>query len=331
MTAHVVFGAGLIGGYLGGALMAQGQEVGWVVRPATREKLDQGLLITDYAQHRQKLEILHFIDPQAGGESAEVLWLTVKCTALAAALENMAPLVGPNTIIICLQNGLGAESQVQAAFPCNQVIRGVLSANVAELKPGHLHLATEGGIDLPALPETAPLETLSSELLTFTLHHDIEAMLWAKLHLNLNNAINAISGIPLKEQLAQRGYRRVLAAAMRELMKVAKAKQIKLLKLTRLPPSLLPPLMSSPDWVFTRVANQMLAIDPEARSSMWVDLSEGRKTEIDFLNGAIVEEGERLGIACPVNKKLQQLVRSIEVGEISQGISSNELLHRVEE
>lgn len=329
MTAHVVFGAGLIGGYLGGALMAQGKEVGWVVRPATREKLAQGLLLTNYAQQQQKLEQLHFIDTEAGDEQADVLWLTVKCTALTAALEDMAPLVGPKTLIICLQNGLGAEAQVQAAFPNNRVIRGVLSANVAEIKPGHLHLATEGGIDLPALPETEAFEGFSSELLSFTCHLDMEALIWAKLQLNLNNAINAISDIPLKQQLAQRGYRRVLAAAMRELMAVAKAKQIKLLKLTRMPASLLPVIMATPDWLFTRLANQMLAIDPEARSSMWVDLSEGRKTEIDFLNGAIVEEGKRLGIICPVNKKLQQLVRSIEAGEVSQGITAEELLQRV--
>ncbi len=327
---HVVFGAGLIGGYLGGALIDSGLSVGWVVRPATRKKLSRGLLLTDYAEHRQQFSDLEFVDIDGQVEPADVIWLTVKCTVLDQACEDMAPLVGPNTLIIALQNGLGAEAKVQAKFPETKVIRGVFSANVAELAEGHLHRGTEGGLDLPNTPDTRAIQKqFNSALLPLDLYDNLEGLLWAKLQLNLNNPINALSNIPLKLQLEQREYRKVLKAAMLELLRVADKSGVELPKLTRIPPRWIPRLMGLPDWLFKRLASQMLSIDPSARSSMWEDLSTGRKTEIDFLNGAVADQGERLGVECPANRQLQRLVKSVEAGEQVIGLTGADLYQEV--
>ncbi|CAM3733996.1 2-dehydropantoate 2-reductase [Parendozoicomonas haliclonae] len=328
---HLVFGAGLIGGYLGANLLLNGQTVDWVVRPATREKLAKGLRITDYAGNSAELNNLTFFDPQnSAGQYPDVLWLTVKCTALEKAIPDIQACMGKNTMIICLQNGLGAESFVQSHFPEHTVIRGVFAANIAELEPGHLHRGTEGGIDLPTTPKTqALLPCFQKDSLPLALHNDLEALLWAKLQLNLNNPINALSNIPLKEQLSQRGYRRVLAAAQQELLRVTKAKGLELPKLTKLPPHWLPTLLKAPDWLFTRLASAMLAIDPKARSSMWSDLSSGRITEIDYLNGAVAEEAAKLGFSSPANEALTRLVHDVEQGKGSTGLSSHELLTAV--
>ena len=327
---HVVFGAGLVGGYLGGSLIDSEFSVGWVVRPATREKLSRGLLLTDYAEHRQQFSDLEFVGLDRQSEPADVIWLTVKCTVLDQACEDMAPLVGPDTLIIALQNGLGAEAKVKAKFPDNKVIRGVFSANVAELAEGHLHRGTEGGLDLPNTPDTQAIQRqFNSALLPLDLYDNLEGLLWAKLQLNLNNPINALSNIPLKLQLEQRNYRKVLKAAMLELLQVADKSGVELPTLTRIPPRWIPRLMGLPDWLFKRLASQMLSIDPNARSSMWEDLSTGRKTEIDFLNGAVADQGERLGLKCPANRQLQRLVKSVEAGEKSIGMSADELSRAV--
>lgn len=324
---HVIFGAGLIGGYLGAALMASERAVGWVVRPATQIKLNAGLRITDFAGTDIRVNDLQFVDVDKGlSTPPQYLWLTVKCTALASAIDDLRPLLGPDTVVISLQNGLGAEAQIQAALPNHQVIRGVMAANVAELAAGHLHRGTAGGIDLPNLPATQALrESFKSRALPFKLYDNLEGLLWAKLQLNLNNPINALANIPLKQQLQQRDYRVVLSAMQEELLSVTRAKGIELPKLASLPPRWLPKFMRLPNTLFVRLSKKMLAIDPKARSSMWSDLSTGRITEIDFLNGAVADEGEKLGVPCPVNRAITALIHQVERGEQAMGISATAL------
>ncbi|MFL6172592.1 MAG: ketopantoate reductase C-terminal domain-containing protein, partial [Marmoricola sp.] len=140
------------------------------------------------------------------------------------------------------------------------------------------------------------------------------AVLWAKLLLNLNNAINALSGLPLKEELSQRDYRVCLAMAQAETLGVLKAAGIKPAKITPLPPGLLPTLLKVPDAIFARVATKMLEIDPIARSSMADDLALGRTTEIDWINGEVVRLAAQVAMTAPINEKVVSLIRAAEQG-----------------
>ena len=160
----------------------------------------------------------------------------------------------------------------------------------------------------------------------FELSDQIESTLWAKLQLNLINAVNALSDVPVREMLHRRGYRLVFAASMRELLAVAAAKGIRLPQLTRLPATWLPGMLSLPDWLFRQLAKPMLEVDPTVRTSMWWDLTQGKKTEVDYLNGAVVEHGQRLGVSTPVNERVVALVRSVEGGETSTGFPPDALL-----
>jgi 2-dehydropantoate 2-reductase len=69
-----------------------------------------------------------------------------------------------------------------------------------------------------------------------------------------------------------------------------------------------------PDALFTRVAATMLRIDPQARSSMWEDLQAGRRTEVDYLNGAVVKLAQSLGLNAPANARMVTLMRAAEAG-----------------
>jgi len=97
-------------------------------------------------------------------------------------------------------------------------------------------------------------------------------------------------------------------------------------------PSIAPFILSLPNWLFTRVAQAMLKVDPEARSSMWEDLQKGRRTEIDYLNGEIIKLAQKYDVPTPVNQKIFELVRQAEIQE--QGppqISAETLLQQVSE
>ncbi len=151
-------------------------------------------------------------------------------------------------------------------------------------------------------------------------------LLWAKLQLNLSNAVNALADIPLKTMLEDHDYRRIMAMLMKELLAVASAKGIVLPKLTALPASWVPRFMSLPNVIFKMVGQQMVAVDPTVRLSMWWDLSQGKTTEVNFLNGAVVEHGKAIGLECPANAKIVDMIHAAEQGELSQGIDAKTML-----
>ncbi|NNF17643.1 MAG: 2-dehydropantoate 2-reductase, partial [Gammaproteobacteria bacterium] len=138
-----------------------------------------------------------------------------------------------------------------------------------------------------------------------------------------------LSDQPLKTQLEQRGYRRVVAACQEELLSACARKNITLAKLTAVKPSLLPKVLALPDFLFKMVAQRMLAIDPKARSSMWEDLQQGRKTEVEYLNGAVVALAAEAAMSAPANAMVVDLIHQVETGQISAGISAKELYKKL--
>ena len=334
---QVVFGAGLIGGYLGGALQMAGLPVALVCRPAIKARLSKGIKLTDYQGHQSGPIALNFVE-DAGqlSQDVAVLWLTVKCTAVKSALADMAAFVSANTLILCCQNGLGSDALVKQAFPENRVLRVMVPFNVVELSAGHYHRGSQGEMSIELAPgqeaDIAKLvNTINCDLLPLRACADMNALLWAKWQLNLGNSINALADIPVKAMLEQRGYRLVIAKLMRELLQVTDALAIKLPKVAALPPHWIPRVLSLPDFWFKRLANKMLAIDPNVRTSMWWDVSQGKRTEIDYLNGAVLAQARALGLRCPANEKVIALINSISLtpGAARHGLSAQELLDEV--
>ena len=320
----VVLGAGAVGAYLGGALLSHGAAVTLVSRGRMHARLAQeGLHLTSLAGEDQRvrperLDCLHADEVDAvdaAVSKAALLLVTVKAPGLAAVAQRLAGRVPPGALVCCLQNGVAPEQVVRAALPTARVVAGVVPFNVAVLPGGRLHRATSGELVVQASAEWAPWRrTFQSARLPLLEREDMRAVQWGKLLLNLNNAVNALSGLPLQAQLQRAEYRRVTAALVGEALDVLRAAGVRPARVGRLPPALLSPALRLPDAVFRRLAASMLRVDPEARSSMWEDLEAGRATEVDGLNGAVVDLAERVGARAPLNRAMQQLVHAVERG-----------------
>lgn len=312
----VIFGAGSVGCYLGGRLLSAGVDVIMVGRPRMQEVLQSNpLVVTDYEgfSFRSQLAENRYVSSAEAAKEADLVLVTVKSAATAEAGKQLAPWVPAGVPVISLQNGISNGSHLQEAMPEATVLAGMVPFNVLQQQPGHFHQGTEGHLKAKQHPSLEPaLPWFDKAGLPLEPRSDIESVMWSKLLLNLNNPINALAGVPLLEELSQRDYRRCLALAQRETLQLLKAAGIPTVKLTALPMALIPPLMSTPDWLFTRLAKQMLTIDPVARSSMWEDLQAGRPTEIDWINGEVVKLAERLGKDSPVNRKLVELMHERE-------------------
>ena len=324
---HLVFGTGLTGGFLLGALMHSKVSVVAVGRESVQDQWQQGLTLTDYDEHAAKVPAPQFVDTAFG--PVDILWLTVKCTATANIIESLKPFVGPHTVIVCCQNGFGSDQPLKDAFPDNALHHAIVGFNVAQIENGHLRRATEGDFVIDAeLAQRFELD-FGTCFMPLLISEDMLAARWAKLQLNLANAVNALANVPVKTMLEQRPYRRVIAAIMSELLRVTKRLDITLPKVSAIPGRWLPVLMRLPDPVYQLIAQSTLAIDPSARTSMWWDLHHEKTTEIDYLNGAVIQAGVELGIETPANSALRALIKQVESGAIERNWSALEFEQRV--
>ena len=196
-----------------------------------------------------------------------------------------------------------------------QVVRGMVPYNVAYLGDGRFHKGVAGDLFADDQPATRAVATaIGNSPATLKLSDDMLGIAWGKLLINLNNAVSALSGKTLLEELRERDYRRVFAASMREGLRLLDKARIEPAKVGAVGPRLLPWVIGSPDWLFHNVFMKAWKIDAKARSSMADDLAAGRKTEVDYINGELVRLAEQLGVDAPVNRMVVELIRRAEQG-----------------
>lgn len=309
-----IAGAGSIGCYVGGCLALAGRPVTLLLRPAMAERLVGGLMLSDLDGRDRRVPrdgLRRDTDPAAALADAGLVLVTVKGGDSAAMAERVAAHAPPDAPVLSLQNGIGNVEILAAALPGRRVLAGMVPFNVVQRPDGRFHRGTEGvALIADTVPGLAAL--LDVPGLPLAPHADMASVLWGKLLLNLNNGLNALSGLPLARQLGDRGWRRLLAAQQRETLTLLRLAGIRPARLTRLPPGWLPWLLDLPDPLFRRIAGSMLRIDPHARSSMWEDLQRGRPTEIDLLQGAVLRLAERLGGQAPICARVRNYVKQAE-------------------
>jgi 2-dehydropantoate 2-reductase len=314
-----ILGAGSVGVYVGGALLAHGADVTLIGRAAMQARLArEGLTLTDLHGRCTSLraEQIRFTQDAAALTQADLILVTVKSAATAEAAQLIAAYSKVSTLVLSLQNGVGNADTLRQALPGHTVLAGMVPFNVVQLGVSQFHRGTEGEIAVEQSAALGPWRAFfAAAQLPLIEHESFAAVQWGKLLLNLNNPINALSGLPLKTQLSQRAYRRCFALLIKESLDVLAAAGIEPAKVVRLGPRLLPLVLSLPDALFSRVARAMLRIDPQARSSMWEDLQAGRRTEVDYLSGAVVRLAESLGLDAPFNRRVVALMRAAESGK----------------
>jgi 2-dehydropantoate 2-reductase len=320
----VVAGAGSIGCFVGGLAASAGRRVSLLARPRVIEEIERfGLTLTSLegsswhvASQQIKLSAVPDIFADAG-----VVLVTVKSADTAEMADAIARHAPRDAIIISLQNGIANAALLRNRLPGRTVLAAMVPFNVIAKGEGRFHRATSGDIVIER--DAADTATrLSVPGLAMRPSDDIAGVQWGKLLVNLNNAINALSGLPLREQLAQRDWRRLFADQMAEGLMAVHAEGIKPVSPTPVPPGWTPHLLRLPDALFRIALAPAMKIDPQARSSMWEDLERRRRTEIDYLQGVITEIADRRGLKAPLSHRIVSLIRDAEVkAEGSPGLT----------
>jgi 2-dehydropantoate 2-reductase len=312
-----VLGAGSVGCFIGGCWKAAGLPVTFIGRKRIADDVRaNGLTLSDYSGWQTRLgDVDYRTDPAALAE-ADIIVLTVKSGGTAAAAKEIGVNARKGALVISFQNGIGnVDVLKQELGDWVDIVRGLVVYNVAYLGGGHFHKGVAGDLYADDWPKTRQLaQAVGEGPASLRLSRDILGLAWGKLLINLNNAVNALSGRTLIEELSERDYRRVVAASQREALKLLARADIRPAKVGAVGPHLLPLVIGSPDWLFNNVFLKAWKIDEKARSSMADDLAARRKTEVEYINGELVALAERLGQKAPVNRAIVSLMHWAEAG-----------------
>ena len=312
-----ILGAGSVGCFIGGCWQAAGVPVTFIGRQRLADDIARhGLTVSDYSGWQRRLDDADYrADPAALAE-ADIVAVCVKSGATADAAADIARHGRDGALVISFQNGISNVDVLHQALDERfEVVRGMIPYNVAYLGDGRFHKGVAGDLYAEGGTETRALAGLIGDSpARLKLSGEMLGVAWGKLLVNLNNAVNALSGRTLLEQLRERDYRRVVAASQREGLAILNAAGITPAKVGAVGPNALPRLIDSPNWLFRNVFLKKWKIDGRARSSMADDLAAGHRTEVDYINGELVALAERLGKDAPINRTIVALIRAAEGG-----------------
>lgn len=323
----LVIGAGAIGGYVGGSLALGGHEVTFLARPAVAAGLAaRGLSLTS-AQTGQTHTTRNFQTvvslPAALGAAYDCLILAVKAYDTEGVIQDLQAITAGPPPVLCLQNGVAAEDVVAGAFGAQSVIAGTVTTAVSQQPDGGLVIEKTRGMGVAlgqALSEPLAASLNQSGIRT-RLVPAAGPMKWSKLLTNLiGNATSAIVDLPVAELFGDPRLYAVEIQVLRECLSVMRGLGYPVVNLSGVPVRLLALAVTSlPDRLARPLLRRAVGAGRGAKMpSLNIDVQSGReRTEVRWLNGAVVQHGARLGLPTPVNRVLTETVEGLTAHRLS--------------
>jgi 2-dehydropantoate 2-reductase len=292
-----VMGAGAVGCYFGGMLARAGHHVTLIARPQHVEAIGRDGLRMETKSFDERVRLAATSDV-AGAKDADVVLFSVKSPATEAAGRQLQPFLRPETLVLCLQNGVDNAERLRTVLPQHEVAAAVVYVATEMAGPGHLKHHGRGELVIePARGSERLAQALVAAGVPTELSENVRGALWLKLIINCAyNAISAIAQRPYGDNVQGEGIWDVMRDVVDECVAVAQADGVQL---------------TADPHLTTR---KLVATMPSQYSSTAQDLARHKPTEIDYLNGYVVRRGQALGIATPANRVLWALVKLMERG-----------------
>ena len=297
-----VVGPGAMGCLFGAMLSQAGHELWLIDRDSKRasQLAREGLLITGVEGETRATP--HATDRATDVGVADLVLIAVKSYDTAGAADSARPLVGPTTTVLTLQNGVGNLEVLTAQLGADRVIGGATAQAATLVGPGRVKHAGVGEtiIGEPGGGESTRVTEFSSLLsragLPTTVTTDLPAVLWGKLTVNAGiNAVATLAQVPNGAILDSPALRQAMRSAAGEAAAVGEASGFRAV---------------AADMV--KYTEDICRQTAKNTNSMLQDVRRQRRTEIDAINGAVVQQGEAVGVTAPTNRLLATLVRGLE-------------------
>lgn len=302
-----VMGTGGTGGYFGGLLARAGEEVTFIARGAHLEAIrNNGLTVKSSLAGNFTIPVKATADPSDIGPVDAVLFC-VKAYDNAMAAEQIRSLIGPETVVLSVQNGIENEKQIGNVVGHEHIIGGVSYVSSTIESPGVIsQTAGPGKIILGELEggrsyRTETLwNTLQNSGITAELHSNIQIALWEKFIAICGvNGITALTRLPMGEILAYEETSNLLRGIMDEVEAVARENAVNM-----------------PERCIDQLMDFFRSMEPSMRGSMYYDLIAGRQLELEVLNGTVVGLGLEHGVSTPFNFVIYAALKPYQKGEL---------------
>lgn len=326
----LIVGARAIGSLVGHKLARAGNEVTlvgreWYVAAVSARGLglEEGGQVTWLTDLRAVTRVGDVAD-----EPFDLILFTMKAYDTAAAAEQVAPLARQGIPILIVQNGVGGEETAAEVLGDAAILSAVITLSVEVLEPGLVRLATSrGGL---GLAPTTPDQSLEGLAMVFqeagfrtAIYPDHRAMKWSKLLLNIiANASSAILDMSPDKVVADGRLFALERTAFREAMMVMRALGLRPVSLPGYPVPLFAwAIPSLPGFLLRPIFRRFTVRGRGGKTpSLHIDLSRGKgKSEVEYLNGAVVRHAQELGLDVPANRALYSVLMGIVQGEIPWG------------
>jgi 2-dehydropantoate 2-reductase len=341
----LIFGAGAIGTYIGGSLALAGQHVVFLEQPKIAKELqERGLRL-----ELQDAENSPFISPpssfKVASSLAEALThgpfdlgiFALKSFDTEPFLKSFSPLPTPLFPIFCLSNGVDNEPAIAAVLGPDNVIAGTVTSSVGRRAAGDIVLEKLRGVGVAdGHPLSLWLATALDEAgLNARLYPRAADMKWSKMLTNLMvNASVAILDMPPRQVLSQPGLFKLEIAMLREALAVMKAQGIRVVDTPKTPVRLLALAAYLPAFISRPLMVKAVGGGRGGKMpSFHIDLYSGRgRSEVEWLNGAVVRYGEKSRVPTPVNRLLTETLLALTNGELpleTYALQPDKLLERI--
>jgi 2-dehydropantoate 2-reductase len=295
-----VLGAGAVGCYFGGMLARAGAPITLIGRPQHVEAIARDGLWLDTLQVQERVRVAASVAVEAARDAAVVLFC-VKTLDTETAATSLAPHLSPGALVVSLQNGVDNVERIRTASGI-EVVAAVVYVAAAMTGPGRVRHTGRGDLVIgdPQGGRRAEVERLAAlfgrAAVPCTVSDNIAAELWTKMAMNCAyNAVSALGRAKYGRVTQNPWARQLLRQAVEETVAVARACGILLAEAQLIEAAF-------------RLGEAM----SEATSSTAQDISRGKRTEIDSLNGYVARRGAELSVPTPVNRTLHALVKLLE-------------------
>jgi 2-dehydropantoate 2-reductase len=288
-------GAGAVGMYFGGMLARAGHDVTLIARPQHVEAIERDGLRMDTKTFDERVRVQASSDP-AAVKGAQLVLFCVKSLDTESAGEQIRPFVGKESVVLCLQNGVDNDVRLRSILTQLEVAAAVVYVGAEVAGPGRVKHHGRGDLVIDPVRNIPDLARIFAAAgIPAEVSPNVRGALWHKLIINC--ALNAVSAIAQKtygETVPGVGVEDVMRDVVDECLAVAKAEGVTIDR----------DVDAAIQGVFRAIPNQY--------ASTAQDIMRGKPTEIDYLNGYIVQRGKALGIKTPANQVLWALVKLVE-------------------
>lgn len=326
---YAVIGLGAIGSIIGGLLTKSGEDVVLIGKKNQVEIINKKGIRIKGINGSTLVENVNTSTDLSTLSNVDVVIICVKSQDTQNLASDLKKFINKSALLVSLQNGV-RNLEILRDTTGNKVVSGVILFIALYSKPGEVELTIKGGLLLEADNSSYDnvkclVNSLKKEGLKLKIVDDIEGILWSKLIVNLQIAVTALTGQTINESIIDKDSRAVLIATMKEGIYVLEQSGISLKTLPDIDPRRIIRRLSLFNSTLLKIGSRIMGLKENARNSMWQSLSRGKSTEIDYINGEIVNLARKNNLKAPINTKLVELIKVAEKTHATKSYEPGEL------